>query len=178
MKTFTFASILGTAFLLSLSPSFAGDALLMKAMDLQVSRVGDTEMSCGSLSQEAMVMRDIIGTTQDIKNESQMQSHGISAVGAVGSFVIGTVTGGIGLAAAGMLLDHNIDQKSEQADSVQDLAKQRRSLMVGIYNAKGCFGPVEHAMNDPKDLKLVNLAAIEPAAGGPAPNTRTASYNN
>ncbi len=158
--------ILGVLSILTCAtPAFSGDLLAPDDLELKVSRVGDLEMSCSELSQEALLMKDIVATTQDIKDSSTLQKHGITAVGAVGSFLVGTVTGGIGLAAAGFLLDHNVDGKSDSADSVQDVAEQRRSLMLGIHTAKGCYGPLEHAMIDPEPIKLIELASIEPSTG-------------
>lgn len=141
----------------------AGDIL-----DFKVSRLGDTEMSCGSLSQEAVLMRDIITTTQDIKDNTKVQNTGITAAGALGSFLVGTATGGVGVAAAGFLLKHAAGEKGEEADTVQDIAKQRRSLMAGIYDAKGCAGPLDHAMQDriiEEDPSAMQLATLHPASG-------------
>ncbi|GJL85162.1 MAG: hypothetical protein DHS20C02_09370 [Micavibrio sp.] len=151
--------------LLYSAPASANDPL--EAHRLQVSRLGDTELSCGALSQEAALMRDIIDTTQDIQDSSEMKSHGINAAAGVGGFLIGTVTGGIGFAAAGFLLDQSTKDDASEADSVQDTAQQRRSLMMGIYNAKGCLGPIEHAMQDrvTQEKQETRLAAIETQAG-------------
>lgn len=117
---------------------------------LQVSYEGDVEMSCGALSSEAGNMRDIIYATQDIKNHAKMKKQGIKAAGAIGSFLIGSVTGGVGLAVGGFLLDQGVDNTRSNADIFQDTAEQRRTLMMGIYNAKGCNGPLEHAMQNPE----------------------------
>lgn len=144
---------------------------------LKISRSGDIELSCGELSQESAAMRDVIYTMQDVKNASEMQSHGVTAAGAVGSLLIGTVTGGIGLAVGGFLLDYNIDEHEEAADDLQDTAAQRRTLMMGIYNAKGCFGPIEHAMQNPKAFSLKDTITAE-IAHTPQQHPRTAHYNN
>lgn len=152
-------------------------ALAIDAIDLEVSRKGDTDMSCGELSQEAALMRDIVNTTEEIKDRSELQQHGVTAVGAVGSFLVGTMTGGIGLAAAGFLAEHEIDEKGDKADSVQDIAEQRRSLMMGIYNAKGCLGPIDHAMQDPPKMDILStIADTAPAAGNEA-TVESAGYN-
>jgi hypothetical protein len=175
------ASLLCALSILALSsPAFAGEGQGPQALELKVTRAGDFEMSCHALSQEALTMSQIINTTQDIKDESTMQSRGISAAGAVGSFIVGTATGGIGLAAAGLLLDHNVEEKADKADTVQDTAAQRRSLMMGIYNAKGCFGPIEHAMQDPKEHDPFSLANLAPASGeqDSERDHRTTQYNN
>ncbi len=164
--------------LLQATPTAANEVL-----ELQVSRLGDVEMNCGSLSQEALLMREIITTTQDIKDNSKIKSHGISAAAGVGGFLVGTVTGGIGLAAAGFLLDQTTKSTASNADGVQDIAEQRRSLMVGIYNAKGCTGPIEHVMQDGMerdDKTEIQIASIEPAAGegSEPPLPRKPHYND
>ncbi len=135
--------------------------------NLTVSRAGDIDMSCGRLSSEALHMRNVIYDTQDVKDRAKMQSHGITAAGAIGSFLIGSVTGGVGLAVGGFLLDQNVGQTEDNADSIQDTAAQRRTLMMGIYNAKGCEGPLEHAMQNPEIFSpLAKIASIETQAGG------------
>lgn len=168
-------------------PAAADEADGLHAQSLQVSRRGDVEMSCGALSQEAATMRDIILTTQDIKDDSRLKQHGVNAAGAIGGFLIGSVTGGVGLAAAGFLIDHNIGETASDADSVQDIAAQRRALMIGIHTAKGCYGPMEHALQDGMGPGRENptvqsaqsaedsgdrLAAIHPAAGDKPPRPR------
>lgn len=147
----------------------------IRTEDLSISKIGDTELSCGGLSSEAGNMRDIIFTTQDIKDSARMQSHGITAAGALGSFLVGTVTGGVGLAVGGFLLDQNIGKTERDADALQDIAAQRRTLMMGIFNAKGCEGPLEHAMQNPEIFDpLGDIAAIETSAG----DQPDGQYNN
>ncbi len=142
---------------------------------LTISRLGDIELTCGALSSEALEMRDFIYTTQDIKDRAVLRSHGVTAAGAVGSFLIGSVTGGVGLAVGGLLLDHNINQTENEADAIQDIAKQRRTLMMGIYNAKGCYGPLEHAMQNPQLFDpLMRLSHINTAYE----NNTGKAYNN
>lgn len=158
------------------------------AREFTVSRVGDLEKSCEGLLQESALMNDIIATTQDIKDTAENQSHGVTAAGAVGSLLIGTMTGGIGLAVGGLLLDHNIDAKAENADQVQDIAEQRRSLMTGIYVAKGCppLPPPEATKNAANDADIYgppnyadanSLATLEASAGG-GPDVEVKRYNN
>lgn len=160
---------------LSIIPAVAADGL--QAQTLQVVREGDTEKTCHALSREAALMRDIIFATQGIQNVSTMQERGISVAGAAAAFLVGTVTGGIGLAAAGMLANSAATNKADEAETVQDKARQRRSLMTGIYYANGCQGPIEHVMQEPDIISdpLEELASIEPAAGNAAQNGDTAT---
>ncbi len=161
------------AFLFSLPVAASADEGLVR--ELEVSRQGDLELGCGALSREAILMRDIISVTQDIQDTKELENHGINAVGAVGGLLVGTATGGLGLAAAGLLATEVNDASSDEAEGVQDIAEQRRSFIIGIFNAKGCEGPIENAMQN-IELDFPNIA---PAAG----ETRHASagadtYNN
>ena len=107
-----------------LALGFPHQAFAIKATELEVSRADDLYLECSELSREAATMRDIIFANQEIKDESENQSMGISAAGAVGSMLIGTATGGIGLAAMGFMLDKQTEDRADKADSVQDLAEQ------------------------------------------------------
>lgn len=155
-------------------PCYAVDA-----KELAVSRLGDVELSCGELSQEAALMRDIVMTTEDIKDNTSMKTHGITAAGAVGSFLVGTVTGGVGIAAAGFLLKNTTQGEKQDADNVQDIAEQRRSLMMGIYHAKGCAGPIEHVMQDgiEKNSSFFELASSDNDDSENSNDTVQATYN-
>ena len=132
----------------------------LRLENLKISQSGDLELSCGALSNEAGRMSHIIHATQDIKDNSELKSHGITAAGALGSFLIGSATGGIGLAVGGFLMNHNIEERKDQADTIQDTAAQRRTLMMGIHNAKGCYGPIEHAMQSPADFDPIGKIAL------------------
>ena len=136
---------------------------------LQISYETDLALSCPELSKEANLMHEIITTTEDIKNDAKLTSHSITAAGAVGSFLIGSVTGGVGLAVGGFLLDQNMKSSANNADETQDIAEQRRTLMLGIYNAKGCKGPLIEAHNFNNTARTQKLSAIEPTSGTQTP---------
>lgn len=153
------------------APSFAADQTAdARKPEFKMSQLGDVNLSCGQLSREALRMRGIIHRKQGIKDDSEMKDHGISAAGAVGSLLLGTVTGGVGLAAAGFLASRAVSEEADKAENIRNIAAQRRGFMVGIYNAKGCNGPTEHVMIKPvsKDL-ATRLAETAPAAGSEKP---------
>lgn len=144
--------------------NFPNAAHAIKATELEVSRAGDLDLTCADLSREAETMRDIILANEEIKDDADDKSMGISAAGAVGSMLIGTATGGVGLAAMGFMLDKQTEDRSDKADAVQDIAEQRRTFVMGIYNAKGCYGPMDHAMTMPEeDDGFFNFTAEPPA---------------
>lgn len=139
-----------------------------------VSRKDDLTLGCAQLRQETAAMRMIITDKERVKNASKMQSRGISAAGAVGSLLVGTVTGGIGLAAAGLMLDHNVSEKKEDADHEQDIAEQRRTWLKGLYAAQDCEGPIEtpNQAAEAEERSAENtlaedLSALKTASGEP-----------
>ena len=141
---------------------------------LKISRPGDTELSCGALSREATLMRDIINTTQTMQDKSKRNSRATAVAGTAAGFLIGTVTGGVGLAAAGFLIDENISSNANESNTIQSTAQQRRSFIMGIHNAKGCHGPLDHALQTNTKKETLAAAQIQPTSGEPA----TGSYND
>lgn len=97
-------------------------------------------------------MGDIISQAQDELEHSRMTGTGIGIGKAVGSYLVGSLIGGVGIIAAGYIASEAAGERSEKAEGMQDMAMQRRSFMEGIYNARGCAGPLD-------------VAQIEPAAG-------------
>jgi hypothetical protein len=144
-----------------------------------VSRKDDLKLDCAALRAEVSAMRAVIASAGQDKSRASLQSSGISAAGAVGSLLVGTVTGGIGLAAAGLVLDHNVSEHKDDADELQDLAAQRRTWLKGLYTAQACEGPLETPEQETRvrnamaehSLPDDALANIESAAGPPAEQT-------
>ena len=142
-------------------------------LDFQIVRIGDTDRSCQQLSQEAGRMQAIVSDKQLIQDDAHMKTRGIQAAGTIGSVVLGAATAGIGLGVAGFLASEAIASEAEEADTLQDKAAERRSFIVGIYNAKGCTGPIEHVMVD-RDIEQI-VTQLAPAAG--THQDRTAALN-
>ena len=134
---------------------------------LSISQYGDGNLNCSQLSREAFVMKSIIAQTQDERQDSKMQTQGIGVVGTAASFVVGSVTGGLGIAAAGLFARHASDQAGNEAEAIQDIAQQRRALMVGLFKGKDCVGPVEGALQDAYRPSMLNQLAT--AAGDVRP---------
>lgn len=175
-------SVLLCATLISLtSPAaYAGNTVGLSGaekQDFKVVRIGDTDLNCAQLSYEATRMQDIVARQQAAQDDAEMKTRGVQAAGAVGSVILGAATAGIGLGVAGFLASEALDEEADAADSLQDKASERRSFMVGIYNAKGCQGPIEHALIDPEPGDMfTELANIEPAAGETENRTATGNY--
>ncbi len=124
---------------------------------LEVSQLGDTEMTCQQISHEVSTMDEVIMFAREEQDEAQMASNGVTVAKTVGSYFIGSFGGALGIIAAGYLANEMAKSNGEEAFSLQDAATQRRRFMEGIYNAKGCSGPLP--------IDPVTLSEIEPAAG-------------
>lgn len=175
MKPFLTALACTALVTAQISPAFATDRIVNLERNpetLQISQTGDLEMTCHQISHEVSAMENIIFDTQEIQDNSKITGTGINVGKAVGSYLVGSLIGGLGIIAAGYIVSEAANGSAKSAEALQDIAFQRRSFMAGIYNAKGCVGPLE-------------LAAIEPAAGAveekeafgpPDKRTRKAEY--
>ena len=166
MKHFIGTCIIAS-FLLAPTTSLAGND---DPYAFKVVKDGDLEMSCEALVEEAILMRDIIQTTEDIKSDARFNGHAVTAAAGLGSFIVGTVTGGIGLAAAGFLASQKAETNEQSAEDIQDIAHQRRALIKGIHKAKNCENSMDDAWIPIKtksslDVGNEKMAALEPAAG-------------
>jgi len=148
MKFFRIIVIGAALFLFHDNAQAAG----LPSENIQISQKGDLDMSCHGISKEMSVMEEIAARTQEIRDDSKITNTGISVGKAVGSYLVGSLVGGIGIIAAGYFVNEAASDYTEDAVSLQTTAIQRHSFMAGIYNAKGCAGPVR-------------MALIEPAAG-------------
>lgn len=171
------AITIGTFALTVLSSNVYADPYALK-----VAKETDLEMSCEELTQEALLMRDIIQTTETLKSEANLNGHAVTAAGAIGSFLIGSVTGGIGLAAAGFIANQQVEETADTAQDTQSIAQQRRALMIGIHKAKNCSSNIETAMAPVKsqsslELSTNRLANIEPASGSIFQSDTKENYN-
>ncbi len=137
---------------------------------IPVIRDGDVDMTCEQLWKEAFLMRSIIAQTRTTQHDSKMTGRGIGVVGTAASYLVGTVTGGLSIAAAGLVAGAVNSDKSEDAELIQETAQQRRAMIAGIFAAKKCQGPIEEAFSEPRiapENNTANIANISPAAGDP-----------
>lgn len=120
----------------------------------KISQPEDSRMDCPEISSEISDMDTIILVAEDNIQETKIAGTGIGVAQTVGSFMIGSLGGVLGIFAAGAVIDNAADNKIEKIQEIQSAAEQRRSLMAAMYDVKQCVGPLA------KELSL-----IEPAAG-------------
>ena len=119
---------------------------------LAINQPDDIDLSCEEISQEVSNMQTLINEALDAQDNGNMTKRGMGVVETVGTYAVGTLGGAIGIMAAGFIVSQAANGRVEDAENIIDAAGQRRSFMAGIYNVKGCTGPLE-------------LADIEPASG-------------
>lgn len=146
-------------------PAAAGAAV----EGIQVSLPGDADMSCAQIEHEVGAMDEIVAESRKTIDKADEASIGVGVVKTLGSFLVGTLTGTIGFMAAGHLAAEAASEHADGAQAVEDTALQRRSLMVGIFQAKKCDGSLPESPAPREKLWPPRLtpaaASVEPAAG-------------
>ncbi len=138
----------------------AGPAFAARPEPFVVNNPTDVHKTCDQLWDEAFAMRAIIERTRSDQADSQMQKRGIGVAGAAAGLLVGTLTGGIGLAAAGLAAGEATDEMNENAEKYQEIAQQRRALMAGMFVAKGCIGDVVKLLQESpqKNVSMVTVS--------------------
>lgn len=144
---------------------------------LEISMPGDEAMDCAAIAKEVSAMDDVILQSYIVQQSSEKTTLGVGVAKTVGSFLVGSLGGVLGILAAGHFASEAADDKGEVAAALEDTAKQRRSLMVGMHNAKQCTEELPVAPPPMEDLwpKVTPVSApgtedsafthIEPASG-------------
>lgn len=134
-----------------------------------IIRTGDTELTCNQISTEITSMESVIVKSLEEQRDGEMTSTGVGVAKTVGGLLVGSLGGVLGIMAAGHLAAEAADDKVEEAAAEENAAAQRRSFMIGIYNAKGCQGPLQPGFD---------VAALEPAAGDDEPHAPVSPHYN
>lgn len=121
---------------------------------MRITQPGDSKLNCLSISSEISEMDTIILEAEEKKRNTRVAGTGFGVAQTVGSFMVGSLGGVLGIFAAGAIIDNAADNKVEKVQEIQNAAAQRRSLMAALYDTRECFGPLAQEM-----------ALIEPAAG-------------
>lgn len=110
---------------------------------IQVNKIGDGQMTCEQIVAETNQMNEILGIaegemrnaqmlglTQDVAINAALYSGGFAAAGSSLPYL------GAAINTAGALNNMNKQQAEERAKA----AFNRRSVLTGMYAAKGCGG--------------------------------------
>lgn len=178
--------VAGAALFAATMPALAAGApapaLKPAPLKIEIWMAGDDQLDCGGIREEISAMEEMIIRSDEAQQSAENTGTGISIAKAIGGFLIGSIPGAIGVMAAGHVAGQAAEGQAEDAEAREDIAEQRRSMMIGMYNAKGCKGPIHSnralrsaaiaedapmpAYGNPEDVRRFDPAAIEPAAGG------------
>lgn len=123
---------------------------------------GDTGMSCDQIANEVVELDRIIRTARTTQKNSDNTGTGVTVARTVGSLLIGSLGGVVGIAAVGALAGEAVENSGEKAAVIEENAEERQNRLAGVFEGKGCEG--ELALTEER---TEDVTATEPAAGEP-----------
>ncbi|HEY8191621.1 MAG TPA: hypothetical protein VIG74_04285, partial [Alphaproteobacteria bacterium] len=98
-----------------LLPLAASQAYAAPPPTLQISMPGDETMDCPAIAQEVSAMDDVILQSYIVQQSSKKTTLGVGVAKTVGSFLVGSLGGALGILAAGHFASEAADDKGEIA---------------------------------------------------------------
>jgi len=130
----------------------------------------DTVMSCDQIANEVVELDRIIRTARTPRRNSDNTGTGVSVARTVGSFLVGSLGGVIGIVAVGALAGEVAENSGEEAAAIEENAEERQNRLAGVFEGKGCEGDL--ALTEDSSADVVE---VEPAAGNAVKKPR---YND
>lgn len=124
----------------------------------------DVGLSCDQIAHEVVELDRVIRMARITQTESRHTGTGVSVAKTVGSLLVGSLGGVVGIVAVGALAGEAANNYGEQAAQVEEDAEERQNRLAGIFDGKGCEG--ELVLTAEPDI-TGDLANITPAAGTP-----------
>jgi len=97
-------------------------------------------MSCADIKHAVAATDDMILKADGDQDNSEHTRTGINVAKTVGSFLVGSVGGVVGIMAAGHFMSDAASDRAENAEEAEQTAREQRSRLEGIYMAKECAG--------------------------------------
>jgi hypothetical protein len=151
----TLPLLAGIACLALASPSMAKSP---KVVDEKTSDLG---MSCDQIAHEVVALDKVIVDSRETQKKSRNADTGVTVAQTVGSVLIGSLGGVLGLAAAGVLASEAAEDAGEDAAALEEKAEERQNRLAGLFDGKGCEGELALTRDQEDDTP----SDVEPAAG-------------
>jgi hypothetical protein len=131
-----------------------------------IANPGDPALDCAGLGAEIARMEQISAHYDRAQRNAENTGTGINIAKAIGGFLIGSIPGALGVMAAGHVAGEAAENNAETAQEQENIAMQRRSMLIGMYKGKSCAG-MEFEMRPARghDAPDPALYTLEPAAG-------------
>lgn len=125
----------------------------------------DSTLSCDQIAHEVVELDQVIREARDSRQNSDNAGTGISVARTVGSLLVGSLGGVVGIVAVGALAGEVADDAGEDAAAIEENAAERQSRLAGVYEGKGCEGELALTQDNHDNHNQDDVATLEPAAG-------------
>ena len=124
----------------------------------------DVGLSCEQIAHEVVELDRVIRDARDTQVSSSNTGTGVSVARTVGSLLVGSLGGVVGIVAVGALAGEAVESKGEKAAEIEENAEERQHRLAGIFEGKGCEGELA-LTGEPEHDPAHKAARVEPAAG-------------
>ena len=125
----------------------------------------DTVLSCDQIASEVVELDHVIRKARATQQSSENAGTGVSVARTVGSLLVGSLGGVVGIVAVGALAGEAAENSGEKAAKIEEGAEERQNRLAGVFDGKGCEGELALTEEAPEAV-----AKVEPASGtAPAP---------
>lgn len=121
-------------------------------------------MSCDQIADEVVRLDRTIRAARLSQSESRNAGTGVSVAKTVGSLLVGSLGGVVGIVAVGALAGEAVEVRAEKAALVEEKSEERQNRLAGIFDGKGCEGALA-LTGDSGPSSDDDIPRIEPAAG-------------
>lgn len=122
----------------------------------------DAHLTCDQIAHEVVGLDRIIRTARTTQRNSDHTGTGVSVARTVGSLLVGSLGGVVGIVAVGALAGEAAENSGEKAAEIEENAEERQNRLAGIFEGKGCDGELALTEENPD-----TAISTEPAAGTP-----------
>lgn len=140
-----------------------------EAKDIAIK--SDINMSCDQIANEVVELDRVIHKARATQQDSDNAGTGVSIAKTVGSLLVGSLGGVVGIVAVGALAGEAAENSGENAAKIEESAEERQNRLAGVFDGKGCEGELALTEDAPE-----KVAKIEPASGT-APASQKRRYN-
>ncbi len=120
----------------------------------------DAGMSCDQIANEVVELDRVIRKARATQESSENAGTGVSVAKTVGSLLVGSLGGVVGIVAVGALAGEAAENSGEKAAKIEEGAEERQNRLAGVFEGKGCEG--ELALTEEA---TESVAKVEPASG-------------
>ncbi len=136
----------------------------------------DVALSCDQIADEVVRLDRVIRNARETQISSSQAGTGVSVARTVGSLLIGSLGGVVGIVAVGALAGEAAESSGEKAAMIEENAEERQNRLAGVFDGKGCEGTLA-LTGEPEHDPVAQATRTEPASGTTARPVNKPRYN-